>query len=345
MKLSFAISMMLLSTLFLVFAGIQDAEAKRLGGGRSFGAKPGFNSPYKRSVTPRKQTPGQQMTQQKNSQRRADFSRRGGLMGMLGGLAIGGLLGALLFGGAFENLNFFDILIFGLIAFVLYKIFASRKRRLATQAAGGGGYTPAGGGAADGTPHTPRGDDTGYDASPTPSVQGGARSGRIPGMDEAMKRDNSTQGTGVEEVSSGAVDQVSRTELPKDFNKQEFMQGAERAYYMLQDAWDKGDLDAIRGLTTDSVFAEIQAQLSDRHGTNRTDVVKLSADLLEVDRVGSNLEATVLFDAQLRELDDQSNELDQGQHVLEVWHFKRPVDAATPTWFLDGIQQVEQKDQ
>ena len=49
-------------------------------------------------------------------------------MGMLGGLALGGLLGALFFGGAFENINFMDVLIFGLIACVLYKIFVSRKR-------------------------------------------------------------------------------------------------------------------------------------------------------------------------------------------------------------------------
>ncbi len=342
MKLTIAISLMLLSTLCFVFAGIQDAEAKRMGGGRSFGAKPGYSSPFKRSATPRKMTPSQQMAQQKNSQRRADFSRRGGLMGMLGGLAIGGLLGALLFGGAFENLNFFDILIFGLIAFVLYKIFASRRRRLATQAAGSAGYTSAEGAPAGDTPYAQRGEDKGYDVSPAPSAQGGARAGRIPGVDEAMQRDYSAKAGGVGGMSPEAVKREMREDLPKDFNKQEFMQGAERAYYMLQDAWDKGDLDAIRDLTTDSVFAEIQAQLRERQGVNRTDIIKLSADLLEVERVGSNLEAAVLFDAQVRELDELSNDSNREQHVLEVWHFKRPVDATAPTWFLDGIQQVEE---
>lgn len=345
MKFSFAISMMLLGALGLVVAGIPDAEAKRLGGGRSFGAKPGYSAPFKRSATPRKMTPGQQMAQQKNTQRRADFSRRGGLMGMLGGLAIGGLLGALLFGGAFENLNFFDILIFGLIAFMLYKIFASRRRRLATQGTGGdsgGAYPPIGGSTADATSDTIRGDNTSYNRSPPPSDQGGARSGRIPGVDEAMRRDYSASAGGVGGLSPESVKQAMHEDLPKDFDKQEFMQGAERAYYLLQDAWDKGDLDAIRGLTTESVFAEIQTQLSERRGTNRTDIKQLNADLLEVQTAGSDLEATVLFDAQLRELDDASKDLGQVQHVLEVWHFKRPVNATAPTWFLDGIQQVEQ---
>jgi len=48
-------------------------------------------------------------------------------MGMLGGLALGGLLGSLFFCGAFENINFMDILVFGGIAFLLYKLFAARK--------------------------------------------------------------------------------------------------------------------------------------------------------------------------------------------------------------------------
>lgn len=35
------------------------------------------------------------------------------MMGMIGGLALGGMLGAMFFGGAFEGINFFDILIIG----------------------------------------------------------------------------------------------------------------------------------------------------------------------------------------------------------------------------------------
>jgi predicted lipid-binding transport protein (Tim44 family) len=57
------------------------------------------------------------------------FSKRGGLMGLLGGLALGGLLGSLFFGGAFENFNFMDILIFGGIAYLLYKLFAAKAGR------------------------------------------------------------------------------------------------------------------------------------------------------------------------------------------------------------------------
>ena len=81
-----------------------DADARRFGGGMSFGKQR-----MKQSM-PR-------MQRQTTSQRSALSGQRGfartGMMGMIGGLALGGLLGAMFFGGAFEGINFFDILIIG----------------------------------------------------------------------------------------------------------------------------------------------------------------------------------------------------------------------------------------
>jgi predicted lipid-binding transport protein (Tim44 family) len=65
-------------------------------------------------------------------------------------------------------------------------------------------------------------------------------------------------------------------------------------------------------------------------------VLKLEAELLEVREVGEQLEAVVMFDGVLREADD-----DQARQVREVWHFTKARDAKQPTWFLDGIQQLE----
>ncbi len=108
MKKLLAFSM--LAIFCLVISGANDAEAKRFGMGSSFG-----KSFHKRSVAP---TP--RMSQQKktapNKQGTATRAR-GGMMGMLGGLALGGLLGAMFFGGAFEGINFFDIFVIGAIIF------------------------------------------------------------------------------------------------------------------------------------------------------------------------------------------------------------------------------------
>ncbi len=257
-----------------------DAEAKRFGGGKSFGSGSSYSSPYKRS------TPSQNTTSNSTANKTGAMPQRSGLMGMLGGLALGGLLGALFFGGAFENINFFDIIVFALIGFVLYKLFSARR-------------TPP-------APATPMG-----------------------GMNE------NTQGFNTDVMFGGGAPAETAGPMPADFDKADFLDGAQAAYRRLQAAWDAGDLADIRQFTTDKVFAEAQDQLHERAGDNRTDVLKLEAELLETRELDSELQATVLFDAILREESDA-----QPTQVREVWHFIKPKNSAAPTWFLDGIQQL-----
>ncbi len=266
-----------------------DAEAKRFGGGKSFGGKNSFSQPLKRSkadTAPAKPTPAQQA----NKDRRQQLAGRGGMMGMLGGLALGGLLGAMFFGGAFENINFFDILIFGLIAFMLFKLLAARQRR----------QQPA----------------TAY--------------GQPDMDDEPFAR---------REASAGAAF-GGGTEVPAGFDRDDFLEGAKGAYHLLQQAWDEGELAEIRRFTNDRVFAEIQEQMQARQQSNRTDVLKLDAELLEVREADGMTEATVLFDAVLREVEGEGGGDVLPEQVREVWHFCRPTQSQQPTWFVDGIQQL-----
>lgn len=109
--------------LYLSVGVIDDVEAKRFGSGKLFEA---LNSnPYKRSYTRR--SANQQAAAAHNQQTKQSLNRRGGLTAMLGGVALGGLLGALLFGGAFESLNLFDFAVCGLIGLALYKLVVARK--------------------------------------------------------------------------------------------------------------------------------------------------------------------------------------------------------------------------
>lgn len=91
-----------------------DADARRLGGGKSFGKM------FKTNPVQQKQAPvGAGAASQKAVQ---GSNKRGIMGGMLGGLLVGGLL-ASLFGGAFEGIQMMDILIFGLIAYFALKWF------------------------------------------------------------------------------------------------------------------------------------------------------------------------------------------------------------------------------
>lgn len=307
----------------LSFAGISDAEAKRFGGTRSFGSSSKYSKSYNRkSSNSAQKTPSQQQAYTKNQSARQTMSKRGGLMGLLGGLALGGLLGSLFFGGAFENFNVMDILIFGGIAYLLFKLFAAKAAR-----------RPAA--------------NTAYSRHNYDSTQ------QAEPITNNYQRENSSHNSGFDtdifsnkkgEPANVTSDNKPREEtliedaivLPKNFDEQDFINGAIGAFKMLQTAWDKKDLAEIRSLTTDKVFAEIQTQLKGPGIENHTAILTIEAELLEVREIGNELEAVVLFDTLMRE-EHSAN----AEKVCEVWTFIKPTNSRQAKWYLDGLQQLE----
>lgn len=304
----------LLIGLSLSLGGISDAEAKRFGGGGSFGGRSSFSQPYKRSADAPSRSASQQQQQQQqaaqpNQAAKPNWSR--GLMGILGGLALGGLLGSLLAGGAFQGINFLDILVLGGLAFMLYKFFAAKKAREQQPV-----YNrTAAGHYDDNMPQSGSSNPAGFDT------------------DILFKKDKPAMQNFQQDADFGQNQDIA---VPAGFDAQAFLSGAKTAFRTLQKAWDDRDLAEIRGLTTDKVFAEIQDQLKASSEENRTDVLKLDAELLEVREIGSELQAVVLFDTIMRE---DVNAL--ANQVREVWHFVKPKNSIQPTWYLDGIQQLE----
>ena len=315
-QLGFVYSLLL--GLFLSIGPIADAEAKRFGGGSSFGSRSSHSSAYKRqaNVAPAAPSASKSQAMARNQSVRDGLSRRGGLMGMLGGLAIGGLLGSLLFGGAFENINFMDILMFGGIAYMLYRLLAARKQATTPK--------PAYQRSAEPTPLRGGQDYTPPSAAPAPEATPVADSGDW--FRGGLKND-----------STGSESDFNQPSVPVGFDQAGFLAGAKIAYQDLQKAWDARDLAAVRRLTTDGMYVEIEARIKEIEADNRTVILKLEAELLEAREVGEQFEAVVMFDGILREADEE-----QGRQVREVWHFTKARDAKQPTWFLDGIQQLEE---
>lgn len=306
-------------TTTLSFAGISDAEAKRFGGARSFGSASKYSKSYSRkSSSPTKRTASQQQAYNKNQSARQAMSKRGGLMGLLGGLALGGLLGSLFFGGAFENFNFMDILIFGGIAYLLFKLFAAKAGRQSARSASS--YSS--------------------NTQAEPLNNSYQRTNNEPAHSAGFDTDifsKKAQTSGFNTSDSHNEEKLVEDVivLPKDFNEQDFLEGAKAAFKMLQSAWDNRDLAEIRSLTTDKVFAEIQTQLQGTTGENHTDVLNIEAELLEVREIGNELEAVVLFDTLMRE--ERSAHPEQ---VREVWTFIKPKNSTQAKWYLDGLQQL-----
>ncbi len=99
-----------------------DAHAKRFGGGKSFGSAPSHQT---------RQAPQQTQAAPSQAGKQAAAAPSGASrwLGPLAGLAAGGLLASMFMGDGFEGIQFMDILIFGVIAFLLFRFLAARRRQ------------------------------------------------------------------------------------------------------------------------------------------------------------------------------------------------------------------------
>lgn len=305
MKQLSVITFSLFFGVFMSLTAISDAEAKRLGGGKSFGSSISKNKSAKRtSSTPNK-------AQQQNASQKQALSKKGGMMGLLGGLMIGGALGALFFGGAFENINFMDILLFGGIAFLLFKLLSRRGR----------GQQQV---------RTANGAPMDYSSTNESPNQTRHAENNLSGNDSS----DTTFESDPEEVV------IETSKIPRDFDQKSFLIGAENVYTLLQKAWDNGELGDLREFCTDNVFGELQDQFHAREKDSVTEIVSLKSELVNLARSTHSSEATVIFNVKLKEHD---NNEDEGEITLsqEAWYFVRPDNKDEHKWLLDGIQQVD----
>jgi predicted lipid-binding transport protein (Tim44 family) len=300
-----------------------DAEARRMGGGRSFGKQSSVAS--QRSTTPPPAQPSPTNPAQQAGAQRAPGTPAptpaaaparnrwlGPIAGLAAGLGIAALLSHFGLGEAFAGMMA-NMIVIALIAFVaiwLIRKFMSRRRAAepAYQTSGGyassnslnqssGGYQP----------QEPR-----YSAPPT-------------GQYLAPEANP---------VSTPHVD--TPPAIPAGFDTEAFLRNAKVYFVRLQAAWDAGNMDDIREFTTPEMFAEIRVDLAGRGSQpNQTDVVQLNADLLGVDERGSEYLASVRFSGLIRE-----GMGEPAEPFVEVWNLAKSRTSGEG-WLLAGIQQVE----
>jgi len=257
-------------SLFAVFLAVgfivQDAEARRFGGGGSFGIQ--RSAPIKR-VAPTT-APAQPTT----------ASGQRGVWGAIGGLAAGLGLAALFshLGLGEEMASFFMV---ALLVFAAVMIF----RRLAS--------------------------------GPQSSQQSMAYAGH--------------QGPG----HQATMEAVTSTVDGRAFDEAAFARQAKLNFIRLQAAYDEGNLEDIRAFTSPEVFAEVRMQYEERGGASqKTDVLELNAEVIEVAREGHRYVVSVRFTGLIREDVDTSP-----APFDEIWHLTKPVDG-DGGWVVSGIQQT-----
>ena len=122
--------------------------------------------------------------------------------------------------------------------------------------------------------------------------------------------------------------------LPAGFDAEGFERIAKMIFIRLQAANDAGDLKDLRAFTTPEMFAAVRLDLQERGPTaQRTDVVRVDAEVLDVASEADRQVVSVRFHGLIREqIDGVAEPFD------EVWHLVKPTDGSRE-WAIAGIQQ------
>jgi predicted lipid-binding transport protein (Tim44 family) len=123
--------------------------------------------------------------------------------------------------------------------------------------------------------------------------------------------------------------------LPADFDRPAFERIAKTIFIRMQAANDSADLNDLRQFTTPELYAAIRLDLQERgNSPNVTDVVKVDADVLDLESTAQQQLVSVRFHGLIREAVGA-----EAEAFDEVWHLVRPADGSRQ-WAIAGIQQV-----
>jgi predicted lipid-binding transport protein (Tim44 family) len=272
----------LLTIVFACFSLLAtSAEAKRLGGGSSFGKQRTMNAPVQKTpaAAPAPGTPGQPAAAPAGNK----------WLGPLAGLAIGAGLGAMFAGSGLGGGmgSILMMILAGAAIFFVISMFRRKQQQPAMQYAGAGAP---------------------YAGSQEPVQQ---------------------------PVGGGVAAPVASANIPADFPVESFLRNSKTSFIRLQAANDRKDLNDIREYTTPEMYAEISMQLQERgDAAQKTDVVSVNAELLEVNTENDHAIASVRLSGQLRENIGAPESFD------ETWHVQKNLKDDKSVWLLAGIQQI-----
>jgi len=284
--------------LFSFTMTMEEAHAKRMGGGKSFGRS------YQTAPAPGKGTadaPAQR--QQADAAKPAQQgARKGGVMGgLLGGLLVGGLFAALFAGGAFEGLQLMDILIIAALAFIIFKVIR--------------GLRPGPG--------------VGRSSAPQPAYAGSGRP--VPPQPASQPVFGTRREAPVAAPVAGS--HAVPFNLPPGFDTPAFIEGAREHYRILQDAWNRNDLPTIREYMTPGLYAELSAERASLAAAPQTEVLSVNAELVRADQLFGNAEVSIRFSGRCRDLADGVEE-----DIVDVWHLERDFTRDDAPWLITGMQ-------
>ncbi|WP_394247412.1 Tim44 domain-containing protein [Vibrio profundi] len=277
------------------------AEAKKFGGGKSFGKS------FKTAPAPKQQQQNTNTIKQDQAGKTgAKSSSKKGLMGgLLGGLLAGGLLAAF-FGGAFEGIQFMDILIMGLIAFFAFKFL---RKML-------------------GAKH----------GSMNQHQQQPAFGGMNQNKFEQPQQNNANVHNFEQSGNAGGFGGFNaQSEIPHNyppgFDQAAFINGSREHYRTIQGAWNHNELSTIEEYVSPSLFEDLKAERAKLDGEQHTDVMYVDAEIVRADYDATKAQLSLQFSGRYRDAAE-----DVEENIEDIWHLERDLTEPNAPWLIVGIQ-------
>lgn len=337
-------SLLLVATLVMLTVSF-DAEARRFGGGRSFGRQSFNVTKQRQAVTPPVAKTSKAATAGAvgAAGARSGMSRwLGPIAGIAAGLGIAALLSSMGLSGAFLQMMSSLVLIGLVIAAVVFLVRRLQRGVAPQYARSGNGAGQQGtrqqgaGQAAYSGPFTK--DNLQRGASNVSAIRPGVGHGSSPETDSVSSHSAwPSAGSNASSPTESPTESPTSGEdanwfVPADFDATSFLEQAKLQFRTIQGLWDSGDSTQLANYLTDDLLAELDRSSPRQTEGQTTKITLLNAELLGIEAVSDGHLASVRYSGFLQEEQGQPAE-----RFEEVWNLYKADGAG---WLLAGIQQI-----
>jgi predicted lipid-binding transport protein (Tim44 family) len=301
-----------------------DADAKRMGGGKSVGkgsqttqrdaapANSAGNTTTSPAAAPSAAAKAPAAAPAAPASNRSKWL--GPLAGLAAGLGLAALASHLGFGEGLANIMM--IALFAMIAFAAFRFFMAKR---AAKAGGAGSMSPAYAGA------------TSEAGSSSPAYRTS-----LPAQDAQPVGYSGSSGAYTGGIGSALAD--GGLQSIAGFDEAGFVRQAKVYFVRLQAAYDSADQKDLREFTSPEMFAELMMEINERNGVaNRTEVEKLDAEFLGQGQDSTHQHVSVRFHGTVKEFEGAAIHAEPTA-INETWNFAKPANGSEG-WTLVGIEQ------
>lgn len=299
----------MLPVLFALALNATHVDAKKFGGGKSFG-----------KLFQTKPSPAKKTTPNNSGAAKQKAPAKGGMAkGLMGGLLAGGLIAALM-GGAFEGIQIMDMILLGLVAFILIRLFKGMMQAKAAAMEPQPAYST----------------NQFRQESQSNSQTSNFLSGQFP---QSSSGNHSTEShnndaTFDEEKPSGFGAHTDIPyNLPADFDINNFLAGAREHYRTIQLAWNENDLGKIEEYVSPELFSHLSEERAALEGKQHTKVMFIDAEIVRADQSEGLAELSIQFSGRYS---DEAEGLEE--EITDLWHLTRDTRANNAPWLIVGIE-------